>query len=379
MHERCGFETSSGTAEVFGNDMMISLGDFVEQVGSTDQQAGTLMHEFGHNIKLHHGGVWTDEINCKPNLVSVMSYSRQFPVLVADRELDFSNKILDYNTGPATDMLPEQYLDGTKGIESYSPHPEQEIVYGDTTGGLHWADTGEIPMPWGPNDINFLSNVSGCPSSPDQDLMGHDDWSAIDLNNKGTGNWADGVPSAGTGPPNTPTDRCESVAAIFAKPAIAHLPPQAQADEVLHYRMCAGGAGELTSTDVRAMRLLPIDSLENVILQLKPGDVHGDLSKIQQSYTADLNEVRELIMEDKIVQAVDKLNKIKETFDGLGEDLIKTKSAKGKLADITDRMQSSYSTTIPEFGTITTLVLVAAIAAIIAFSAKSRLSLIQKY
>ena len=45
-------------------------------VGSTLQQAGTLMHEFGHTLGLHHGG--DDDINNKPNYLSVMSYL-QFP------------------------------------------------------------------------------------------------------------------------------------------------------------------------------------------------------------------------------------------------------------------------------------------------------------
>ena len=33
------------------------------------------MHEFGHDLNLHHGGV--DDVNCKPNYLSVMSYARQ--------------------------------------------------------------------------------------------------------------------------------------------------------------------------------------------------------------------------------------------------------------------------------------------------------------
>jgi uncharacterized repeat protein (TIGR01451 family) len=45
-------------------------------VGSQAQQAGTLMHEFGHTLGLHHGG--NDDINNKPNYLSVMSY-KGFP------------------------------------------------------------------------------------------------------------------------------------------------------------------------------------------------------------------------------------------------------------------------------------------------------------
>jgi uncharacterized repeat protein (TIGR01451 family) len=44
-------------------------------VGSQTQQAGTLMHEFGHTLGLQHGG--GDGTNNKPNYLSVMNYSFQ--------------------------------------------------------------------------------------------------------------------------------------------------------------------------------------------------------------------------------------------------------------------------------------------------------------
>ncbi|MEV6110508.1 hypothetical protein AB0M28_38280 [Streptomyces sp. NPDC051940] len=42
-------------------------------VGSRSQQAGTLMHEFGHVLGLRHGG--GDNLNNKPNYLSVMNYA----------------------------------------------------------------------------------------------------------------------------------------------------------------------------------------------------------------------------------------------------------------------------------------------------------------
>jgi hypothetical protein len=44
-------------------------------------QASTLMHEFGHNLGLKHGG--NDEVNYKPNHYSVMNYMYQFTGLSA--------------------------------------------------------------------------------------------------------------------------------------------------------------------------------------------------------------------------------------------------------------------------------------------------------
>ena len=92
-----GGSNSSGCAEIGGDDAVITLGSFASttvnnvshQRGTTDQQAGTFMHEFGHLLGFGHGGV--DGVNCKPNYRSVMSYTRQFagsPIL--NRRLDYS-------------------------------------------------------------------------------------------------------------------------------------------------------------------------------------------------------------------------------------------------------------------------------------------------
>jgi predicted Zn-dependent protease len=50
------------------------------------------MHELGHNLGLDHGGA--DDINCKPNYLSVMSYSRQFSSPIGNRPLDYSRSSL---------------------------------------------------------------------------------------------------------------------------------------------------------------------------------------------------------------------------------------------------------------------------------------------
>ncbi|KAF0812200.1 hypothetical protein IGB42_03189 [Andreprevotia sp. IGB-42] len=70
---------SSGRAEMPGNDFIVTLGGWgLNTADSTSTQmlinfqAGTLMHELGHNLGLFHGG--NDGINNKPNYVSVMNY-----------------------------------------------------------------------------------------------------------------------------------------------------------------------------------------------------------------------------------------------------------------------------------------------------------------
>jgi uncharacterized repeat protein (TIGR01451 family) len=113
-HQQVTGGTSSGCAELPGNDVQVALGAWNyfcsggtnnggfclsnancpgmgascqpggdqdgdgtadQDVGTIQQQAGTLMHELGHNLNLGHGGGdWT---NNKPNYLSVMNYTFQ--------------------------------------------------------------------------------------------------------------------------------------------------------------------------------------------------------------------------------------------------------------------------------------------------------------
>jgi uncharacterized repeat protein (TIGR01451 family) len=82
--------TSGQSKGIPGVNFMVSLGGtngsgnpcwgtdaLGQSVGTQNQQAGTLMHEFGHTLGLRHGG--NDNINNKPNYLSVMSYRRILP------------------------------------------------------------------------------------------------------------------------------------------------------------------------------------------------------------------------------------------------------------------------------------------------------------
>jgi uncharacterized repeat protein (TIGR01451 family) len=81
-------DCTSGWAEgIPGGDFMVTLGGGTGgtscwgndaagfSTGSRAQQAGTLMHEFGHTLGLGHGG--GDGVNRKPNYLSLMSYAFQ--------------------------------------------------------------------------------------------------------------------------------------------------------------------------------------------------------------------------------------------------------------------------------------------------------------
>lgn len=107
--------TSAGLAEIGGNDLIVALGGWSTNPGNRDEQAATFMHELGHTLGLLHGG--GDDINYKPNYLSIMNYLFSYDWNVGTRPLDYSRKELD--------PLDEDALDELKGlgvnqIETYS-------------------------------------------------------------------------------------------------------------------------------------------------------------------------------------------------------------------------------------------------------------------
>ncbi|MGR8934393.1 MAG: DUF3344 domain-containing protein [Gammaproteobacteria bacterium] len=87
--------TSGISRGIPGSDFVVSLGKWTNQVGTVEEQAGTFMHELGHNINLHHGG--GDDVNYKPNFLSIMSYAFQTRGLrknLKDGTFDYSRFLL---------------------------------------------------------------------------------------------------------------------------------------------------------------------------------------------------------------------------------------------------------------------------------------------
>jgi len=81
-------------------------------------EAGDFMHELGHTLGLHHGGL--DALNFKPNHLSVMNYAYATRSLVSGRELDYARYSI-----PALD---EESLDETAGLGLSSLLTSAEIA-----------------------------------------------------------------------------------------------------------------------------------------------------------------------------------------------------------------------------------------------------------
>jgi Metallo-peptidase family M12B Reprolysin-like len=214
--------SSSGCAELFGNDFMVSLGGWAPPnpaisghtggVGSRAEQAGTFMHELGHNLGLRHGGV--DNVNCKPQHLSVMNYAYQFPNIVIDRPLTYSSVALGANPTlqcglPAETPigLNEACLQEALGIGNLTA---VKIAFGPPTGVP--AKTTIAPVSVAPNgpvnwnkdvdsmdvnvarDLNQMTSSSGgCPASSGGFLEGSNDWQILQLNLRASTDFADGV------------------------------------------------------------------------------------------------------------------------------------------------------------------------------------------
>ena len=153
-----GFVASLGNYE-YGGDYG-SEKDFGVVFGATEDQmrieAGTLMHELGHKLRLGHGGA--DSINYKPNHLSVMSYTHQFFWLI--QASDTSKAILDYSHGlmPSLDedRLTETPLDaGTDRLilwanPNYDPNDDSKgrrWISGRADQGIDWNNNGNVGGP----------------------------------------------------------------------------------------------------------------------------------------------------------------------------------------------------------------------------------------
>lgn len=164
----------SGVGFIYGKEFMVSLG----RHSTEGQQAGTFMHELGHNLDLRHGGPndeasQNDDINYKPNYLSIMNYLFQFNGLWANG----SDGHYDYSRYVST--LDENDLDETAGLNSQT---------GSLTHTKRWCpSTGWDSVPIGPqidwncdgdqSDSSVAVSINS--DSIREELHAHNDWDHV--------------------------------------------------------------------------------------------------------------------------------------------------------------------------------------------------------
>jgi hypothetical protein len=209
VHNQSGAgNTASGCSEVGGNDFMVSLGSWglVTQVdgsrhnaGTTDQQAGTFMHELGHNFGLRHGG--GDNTNCKPNYQSVMNYTLQTTNVITGRPLDYSRVLLaplneaSLSETAGVGALPGSLFLGKVAFGPQSGVPSKaQVLTVNANGSIDWSRAGGISGSVA-RDVNNLA-IAGCPAvAGAETLQGYNDWASIELNFRASVDFAGGATS----------------------------------------------------------------------------------------------------------------------------------------------------------------------------------------
>jgi len=155
-----------------------------------------MMHELGHNLGLRHGG--GDNLNCKPNYPSVMSYSRQFSSPLNPRPLDYSRVLLP--------MLDETALAEASGVGAFIGSiiygPPVSIPLQGTRPVVVSLTVNNAPVNWSTStdgvvvsDINN-TGIAGCPASPGEQLVGFSDWDNLQFNFRASLDFSDGAHSS---------------------------------------------------------------------------------------------------------------------------------------------------------------------------------------
>lgn len=193
--------TPSGIADG-ANDGAVTLGSFTATVaGFRNMEAGTFMHELGHNLGLGHGGARFDQNICKPNLISVMNYQYQFGDLAPDFVLDYSRSTIGTNTAGSTSLGMESSLAGTGMNVANSVPPNLYMVYGIGNGQSSFKQLPQTlpssnnwPTSW--DSIRHLADSQGhtfCPKPTTAiNLIGVDQWSIISMSHI-IGDWDLGI------------------------------------------------------------------------------------------------------------------------------------------------------------------------------------------
>lgn len=168
MHQYNTSSSSSGQAELPGDDLVVSL----QCLFQTTYLSNTIMHELGHNLFLRHGGD-VNLPNYKPNYNSVMNYRFQFAGVDADAG----------DPGTPCNANPDQIIDYSDGDRITL----DEVALLEASGvcgspAIDWdGDSFIDPVP-----VTVDVNADGLL----QMLTDHDDWAAINFGGVGD---ADGL------------------------------------------------------------------------------------------------------------------------------------------------------------------------------------------
>jgi len=152
----------------------VSLGSWSGGVGTTNEQAGTFMHELGHNLGLRHGG--DDHTNYEPNFLSIMNYSFQTRGL----RINSQDGHFDYSRFALPD-LNESNLDETVGLNGGAAINDCGTRYYCAGGGDRIVDNANGQIDWNCNGNSTDTNVqTDINKDSNQGTLGsYNDWANL--------------------------------------------------------------------------------------------------------------------------------------------------------------------------------------------------------
>ncbi|MCE9592995.1 MAG: hypothetical protein K8S98_02275 [Planctomycetes bacterium] len=183
-------KATTGEAEVPGNDFLVALGapkwaTHMATYGRLNVEAGTFMHELGHNLGLSHGGL--DALMYKPNYHSVMNYYWQFPNAKNDVFWSLGYSQTPLNTLDESALTESPGIGGDPSIMTLvGPLPTRLVPEGGT------ADFDGIPLTAGPYAQNINDIDASDPQPPNEKLVGYADWPLLRFDFRNTVDFANG-------------------------------------------------------------------------------------------------------------------------------------------------------------------------------------------
>ena len=171
-----------GRAELFGNDMIISLGPLIRnslippERYLINYQASTIMHELGHNLGLLHGG--DENANDKPNYYSVMNYLYGFLGVpyrdgaIQDRYMANSSESLrSLVDGPLSFDFKIDFSHGTS-MNLDENNLNESLGIGRGLGPVDWNTNGNFSD----NNLSFNINPTESRDTNKSILTDYNDW-----------------------------------------------------------------------------------------------------------------------------------------------------------------------------------------------------------
>ncbi|MFC1487683.1 hypothetical protein ACFLRN_08370 [Thermoproteota archaeon] len=163
------------------DDFILATG--TSSLSTVENQAAVFMHELGHSLGLAHGG--GDQLNYKPNYLSIMNYRFQYAGLLPSRPLDYSRRELppidETNINEAVGIG-----EATKTVWYATWETPRKYYCSSGAYAIDWNNDGNITSGLHLDLNNDYNVIGSLPSSRDELLAGYNDWVHLVYRFRGT-------------------------------------------------------------------------------------------------------------------------------------------------------------------------------------------------